>query len=137
MLQLSIYTPFTKLIESEEVDFVSVPGLTGEVGILPGHINFITSVGSGLLTYKKDGKSAFIALHYGFLDVNSDRVKICVKIAEESKKLDLERAKSSLKKALGRVDNFIKEGNLEDIEYTKFQSKVGRALTRINVMKRI
>ena len=43
---LEVVTP-ERLVISEEVDEVVLPGIEGEFGVLPGHIPFLTSLKVG------------------------------------------------------------------------------------------
>jgi F-type H+-transporting ATPase subunit epsilon len=53
-LQLDVVTPERRVL-SEAVDMVNVPGLGGELGILPGHTPLISQLQTGVLTYSKGG----------------------------------------------------------------------------------
>lgn len=72
-IKLEIVTP-EKPILKEEVDGVVVPGVFGEFGILPGHTTFLSELGSGRLTYLRDGTPKTIELTGGFAEVKADRV---------------------------------------------------------------
>ena len=56
-IQLEIVTPERRLLD-EPVDMVTVPGLNGELGILPGHTPLISQLKTGVLTYVQDGKNS-------------------------------------------------------------------------------
>ncbi len=49
-LQLDVITPERRLL-SEQADSVTVPGLGGELGILPGHTPLISALQTGVLSY--------------------------------------------------------------------------------------
>ena len=49
-IQLEVVTPERRVI-AEPVDMVTVPGLGGELGILPGHTPLISQLQTGVLTY--------------------------------------------------------------------------------------
>src|SRR5688572_22518014 len=55
-IQLEVVTPERRVL-AEPVDMVTVPGLGGELGILPGHTPLISQLQTGVLTYVQDGKS--------------------------------------------------------------------------------
>ncbi len=54
MLHLEVITP-ERVMVSEDVDMVEGRGTLGEFGVLPGHINFLTSIVPGELRYMTDG----------------------------------------------------------------------------------
>ena len=49
-IQLEVVTPERRVL-AETVDMVTVPGLGGELGILPGHTPLISQLQTGVLTY--------------------------------------------------------------------------------------
>lgn len=91
-LHLEIVTPERKVFEAE-VDQVQVPGLNGELGILPGHTELISQLKpAGLLTYHIGGEKGEVAISDGFVEVSPDRVVILADKAERPEDIDLARA---------------------------------------------
>ena len=89
---LEIVTPERKVFE-EEVDRVEVPGLNGELGILPGHTELISQLKpAGLLTYHIGDIKGEVAISDGFVEVSPDRVIILADIAERPEDIDLAKA---------------------------------------------
>ena len=74
-LQLDVITPERRLL-SEQVAAVTVPGLGGELGILPGHTPLISQLQNGALTYVQDGKSSSLHVTGGFVEVHDDHVSV-------------------------------------------------------------
>src|SRR6185437_1061696 len=75
-LQIEIVTP-ERLLVSDQATEVQVPGLSGYLGILPGHAPLITELRSGEFSYRKpDGKVERLALHWGFAEVLPDKVTV-------------------------------------------------------------
>ena len=54
-IKLDIVTA-ERLVLSEEVDYVSAPGIDGVLGVLPRHAPLITALTVGELRYKKGNK---------------------------------------------------------------------------------
>lgn len=91
-ITLEIVTPERKVLE-EEVDRVEVPGLDGELGILPGHTELISQLKpAGLLTYHIGDTKGEVALSNGFVEVSPDRVVILADKAERPEDIDLKKA---------------------------------------------
>ena len=67
-IQLEVVTPERRVL-AEPVDMVTVPGLGGELGILPGHTPLISQLQTGVLTYVQDGKSFPMHVSGGFVEV--------------------------------------------------------------------
>ena len=97
-LKLEMVTPYGTVL-SEEVDDVVAPGVMGEFGILPGHRAMLALLDIGVFSYLKNGKRSYVAINWGYVDVNQDRVTVMVETAEHEDLIDLERAK----RALGRA----------------------------------
>ncbi len=74
-IQLEVVTPERRVL-AEPVDMVTVPGLGGELGILPGHTPLISQLQNGVLTYVQDGKSSSLHLTGGFVEVHDDHVSV-------------------------------------------------------------
>jgi F-type H+-transporting ATPase subunit epsilon len=83
-IQLSVIAPEGKVFEAD-VDRVEVPGLDGELGILPGHTEMISLLKpAGLLTYHVGPTVGEISVDGGFVEVGPDRVVVLANKAEAS-----------------------------------------------------
>jgi F-type H+-transporting ATPase subunit epsilon len=127
-LKVELMTPYRKVI-SEEVDMITATGTLGEFGVLPGHAPFLTSLNIGELSYSKDGNTFYVALNWGYLEVENDEVTILVETAERADEIDLERAKT----ALGRAEEALKKLTREDKDFVQYQSALERAIIRMQV----
>ncbi len=127
-LKVELMTPYRKVL-SEEVDAITATGALGEFGVLPGHAPFLSSLKIGELSYTKDGVAQYLALNWGYLEVENDVVTILVETAELADEIDLERAKI----ALGRAEEALKRMSSEDRDFLKYQSALERALIRMQV----
>lgn len=75
-----------KLLMSEDVEMVVVPGMDGDIGVLPGHSLLITTVRPGVIDVHEGGKvkdSIFVG--GGFCEVSPER---CTVLAEEAMPVD-------------------------------------------------
>jgi F-type H+-transporting ATPase subunit epsilon len=91
-IHLEIVTPERLLLEAD-VDSVQVPGLDGELGILPGHSPLISQLKpAGLLSYTVGSATTQIVVSEGFVEVMPDRVKILAEVAERPDEIDVDRA---------------------------------------------
>jgi F-type H+-transporting ATPase subunit epsilon len=83
LLQLEVATP-ERLMVSEQVADVQVPGKEGYMGILPGHAALLSELGEGVLTYSVSGRKRSLMLHGGFVEVLDNHVRVLADRAEES-----------------------------------------------------
>src|ERR671911_2596447 len=93
-LELEVVTPERRVL-AEPVDMVTVPGLGGELGILPGHTPLISQLQTGVLTYVQEGKSYPLHVSGGFVEVRDDHVSVLAEVAELPEEIDTARAKLS------------------------------------------
>jgi len=93
-IQLEVVTPERRLL-AEPVDMVTVPGLGGELGILPGHTPLISELQTGVLSYIQDGKPFQLHVSGGFVEVRDDHVSVLAEVAERPEEIDAARARLS------------------------------------------
>jgi F-type H+-transporting ATPase subunit epsilon len=80
-LQFELVSP-EKLLLSEAVGMVVVPGSEGNFGVLPGHALFISTVRPGVIEVYEDNKvSERIFVSGGFAEVTNER---CTVLADEA-----------------------------------------------------
>ena len=79
--QLEIVTP-SRLLVKDAAEEAQIPGLSGYLGILPGHAPLLTELGVGAITYKASGATHTLALAWGFAEVLPDKVTILAEAAE-------------------------------------------------------
>jgi len=92
MLRLEIVTPERRILDSE-VDSVTVPTASGEVGILPSHAPLVSALKPGVLVYTIKGTTDKLAVSGGFLEVNTDKVVVLADMAETAAEIDIDAAR--------------------------------------------
>ena len=97
-LTLEVVTPEREVVR-ESVAEVQLPGLSGYLGILPGHTPLLTELGIGPLIYKKNSETGYVAVIGGFAEVLPERVTVLAEAAESSSEIDLARARQQLTEA--------------------------------------
>ncbi|HEX7295353.1 MAG TPA: F0F1 ATP synthase subunit epsilon [Pyrinomonadaceae bacterium] len=130
-IQLEVVTPERRVL-SEPVDMVTVPGLGGELGILPGHTPLISQLQTGVLAYAQSGKSFQLHVSGGFVEVRDDQVSVLAQVAERPEEIDAARAKLSREKWEKQLNAW--SGSVEDFELAK--TKLDRSLVRLQLAAR-
>jgi len=110
-IHLEVVTPERKVLDAD-VERVEVPGLDGEIGILPGHTELVSLLKpAGLLTYHHGAETGEMAISNGFVEVSADRVTVLANKATRPEDIDLagalktkERAEQLLQRALADPD---------------------------------
>lgn len=82
-LHFELVTP-EKLVRSDEVYMVVVPGTEGEEGVLEGHAPYMTTMKDGTLkVYKTDGaQPEEIAVRGGFAEVSANGLTVLAERVE-------------------------------------------------------
>jgi F-type H+-transporting ATPase subunit epsilon len=101
-IQLQIVSADRSLV-NESVDEVEIPGSDGYFGVLPGHTPLLAVLGTGELWYRQGQEKHFLAIAFGFAEVQPDRVTILAQIAEKPDEIDLARAEAAKKRAEERL----------------------------------
>lgn len=127
-LHLQIVTP-DGLIFDGEAESVSVRACTGNVTILPHHMNYVTPLGMGEAHITVNGVMRRAACIGGMLAVKDETVRVIATTFEWQEKIDLERAKLAMEKARQKLagEQLSKEENM------LAEAKLRRALVRTSV----
>src|SRR6185503_2598878 len=127
-LQLDVVTPERRVL-SEAVDMVTVPGLGGELGILPGHTPLISQLQTGVLSYANAGKTSQLHVSGGFLEVRDDHVSVLAEIAERPEEIDAQRARLAREQIEKQLSAW--NGSEEDFEIAR--DKLERSAVRLQL----
>ena len=130
-IHLDIVTP-ERLVYSDEVDEVIVPGSQGELGILPHHAPLLTTLGLGELRIRKGGSEESFAIIGGFLQVRPDRAVVMAETADMAAEIDLERAEEARREA----ERALEAGFVEPADLAIARAALQHALLRIRVAER-
>ena len=83
---------------------VIVPGIDGQLGILPHHTRLISALGTGELRIKKGGTEQILFISGGFVEVRPDKVVVMADLAEHSEEIDEQRAIEARKRAEAELE---------------------------------
>jgi F-type H+-transporting ATPase subunit epsilon len=101
-IQLQIVSAERSLVNAQ-VDEVEIPGADGYFGVLPGHTPLLALLGAGELWYRQGQEKHYLALAFGFAEVQADSVTILAQIAERAEEIDVARAEAARKRAEERI----------------------------------
>jgi F-type H+-transporting ATPase subunit epsilon len=130
-LLLEIVTP-ERLAYSDEVDSVQVPGIDGELGILPHHAPLLSILGVGELRIRKGGSEEQFAISGGFVQVRPDKVVVMAETADLASEIDLEKAQEARREA----ERILESGYHEGADLAAARAALQTALLRIRVAER-
>jgi F-type H+-transporting ATPase subunit epsilon len=129
--RLEIVTP-EKRVYADDVDFATLPGSEGELGVLPHHAPLISILGAGELRVRKGGVEESFAIIGGFVQVLPDRVVVMAETADLAAEIDLERAQDARLAA----QRTLEAGIVEPVDLDLARADLQAALVRIRVAER-
>lgn len=127
--KLNITTPERVFYEGE-VDMVEMNTTEGEIGVYPGHIPLTVIVKPGVLVIHEGDEIKTAALHSGFAEILPDSFNILAEVIEWPDEIDAERAKAAMERAKKRL-----ESKTEDLDMSRVELALQRAVTRINTIR--
>lgn len=120
-----------RVVFSDEADVLVVPGVEGELGVLPRHAPLLTMIQPGILRIVKGGEEVEMAITGGFIEVRENRVTILADAAERAEEIDVARAEEARRRARERL-----EKREAQIDQARAQAALQRALVRLKVVER-
>lgn len=97
-MQLSIFTP-EKNIWQGDIASLTVPTTSGEITILPHHVNLVTEIEPGEATINTGKKTEYIGVTGGFLEISNNNITILSDYAVSSEDVAVEKAMEAQKRA--------------------------------------
>ncbi|MGD9153554.1 MAG: F0F1 ATP synthase subunit epsilon [Gammaproteobacteria bacterium] len=118
-------------IFSGKVTMIVVSGEDGELGIMPGHMQLLTTIKPGQIRFTDvNGKEEYFYISGGFLEVQPDVVTILADTVIRADNIDRERAEEAKKKA----EQILASKKLDD--YTVALIELNKALAQIRIADR-
>ena len=117
MLNLEIVTPTGVATRSGKpiggrVTDVTAPSVSGEFGVLPGHLPLLAALRTGIVSYHKDGEEHRCAVTYGFVEVAHDNVLILTDRFAARDDVEVVKVRLRLKEVDDELDHW--QGELTD-----------------------
>lgn len=118
-------------VYSEDVEMVTLPGVTGQFGVYPQHVSLMTQMVPGEIIVSKDGRDTFFAAGGGLIEVTASRVSILTDLAVQSDKIDEAKAEEARQRAEARLKE-----KLSDEEVAHINASLARSLAQLRVKRR-
>ncbi|MEZ5610908.1 MAG: F0F1 ATP synthase subunit epsilon [Rhodocyclaceae bacterium] len=115
-------------------EFVALPGESGELGILPGHMPLMTRIRPGAVRVRAQNQSEeeLVFVAGGLLEVQPGRVTVLADTAIRGK--DLDEAKAL--EAKRRAEEALQNQNAE-IDYAAAQAELAEAIAQLAAIKKL
>jgi F-type H+-transporting ATPase subunit epsilon len=129
-IKLEISTP-EAMVYSDDVEMVTIPGVEGQMGLLPQHTRLMTYLVPGEMIVRKDGHDQFMAVGEGLVEVTNTRVSIATNMAIAAEKIDEATVEEARQRAAARLKE-----KLSSEEVASVNASLTRAVAQLNVKRR-
>ena len=126
---LKIVTPDGLFFDGQAEQLI-VRTITGDIGIMARHMNYLSPLGMGRAVVITEGKRRTAACIGGMVSVMNGEVTLMPTTFEWAEDIDIERAERSYAKA-----SKIVEENASDADVKLAKAKLSRAMVRKDVAK--
>jgi F-type H+-transporting ATPase subunit epsilon len=117
-----------------DVDIVLLPGVAGEMGILPHHAPVLTILKYGVIKIRRQGKEELFAVAGGMAEVQPEVVTVLADAAENIQEIDVTRAQAAKKRAEDALARLKPE---EDHDaYLTMEAALRRSNLRLDAVRR-
>jgi F-type H+-transporting ATPase subunit epsilon len=129
-LKLEIVTP-EGTVYSDDVEMVTLPAITGQIGVYPQHVPLVTQMVPGEIIVRRAGNDVFLATGEGLIEVTGDYVAVATDLAVEADRIDEAKAEEARRRAEARLRE-----KLSDEEVASVNASLARSLAQLNVRRR-
>ena len=129
-LRLEIVTPEATFY-SQDVEMVTLPAVSGQMGVLPQHVRLMTQMVPGEMIVRKDGHDDFLAVGEGLVEVTNERVSIVTNMAVAVESIDEAAAEEARQRAAARLKE-----KLSSEEVASVNAALARSLAQLHVKRR-
>ncbi len=130
-MRLQIITPEGVTFDGD-VQSVVLPGVDGELGILPRHQALMTQLHAGEVRVTQGGQPLYLAVGEGFAEVSAESVAVLTDMAVAEKDID----EQAVEEARRRAEEALRAKTLIGEELEATQAVLARSLAQLHVKRR-
>ncbi len=130
--QLSVVTPERAIVKDVPVEAIVLPSEGGQLTLLPGHINFVTTLTHGTFGYKAQGEWNVAFLSGGFTQVFQGKVSVLAETMDLAQEMDLAAAELDLQE----LSNKLKGAKVGTSEYAELVVQKDLALSKVKAAQK-
>jgi F-type H+-transporting ATPase subunit epsilon len=135
LLHVEVVTPDGEVYNGR-VAMCVLPGVEGELGILPRHQPLVTLLAIGETRLQRPGDEwDYVATGIGYAHVLFDKILVVVDHAELAGAIDLERAQVALARARERLQERGDPGAQAEVDFFRAEQALKRAQNRLRVAR--
>ena len=129
-INLTVVTRERKILDVR-ADEVVLPGIEGELGVLPGHTPLLAALKIGELRYRSGGKVERMALSWGFAEVLPDRVIVLAERGFLPGEIDLATAEAERRAA----EKELADMSSNDPDFVQAEARLEESIAKINIRR--
>jgi F-type H+-transporting ATPase subunit epsilon len=129
-LKLEIVTP-EAIAYSQDVEFVILQGVEGQMTVLPAHVQLMTQLVAGEMVVRRGGRDEFLAVGEGLVEVTPDKVSVLTGMAVAAENIDEAKAEEARQRAVARLRE-----KLSAEEVASVNASLARSLAQLKVKRR-
>ena len=129
-IKLEIATP-EATVYSEDVEMVTIPGVDGQMGILPQHTRLMTYLVPGEMIIRKNGNDECFAVGEGLVEVTNAYISIATNMAISVDQIDESAVEEARQRAAARLRE-----KLSSEEVASVNASLTRAVAQLRVKRR-
>lgn len=122
-----------RMVYEGDADTVIIPGVSGEMGILPNHAPLLSTMGFGVIRVRTGQHEEVFTVAGGLVEVQPDLVTVLADVAENVAEIDIARAQA----ARDRIERIMEDGPPPDQDaYLKMEAALRRSKLRLDAANR-
>lgn len=130
-LYLEIVSP-VKMVYSEEVDSVTIPGTDGSFQVLKNHAALIATFTLGKIRIKKGQDTIIYSTSGGIFEVKNNKAIVLAESIETVEEIDIDRAKL----AKTRAEEILAMAEANEDEVREAKEALQRAINRLKIAEK-
>ena len=131
-LTVDVVTAERSVLSEEGVDEIVVPGIEGDLTVLPMHAPLLTMIKPGLMRIKRGNDETEFAITGGFLEVREDKVTILADAAERAEEIDVAAAEEARR----RAEQQLAQRDATEVDLARVAAELQKQLLRLKVAER-
>jgi F-type H+-transporting ATPase subunit epsilon len=122
-----------RLVFQGDADIVVLPGVEGEMGILPHHAPLLTALKFGVIKVRAGRSEQIFSVAGGVAEVQPDLVTVLADAAENVEEIDVARAEAARR----RAEEMLAQGLPPDSDaYLRMEAALRRSNLRLSAVRR-
>ncbi len=133
MLKLTLVTPEKKILTDQDVEEITVPAHRGELNILDGHAPLVTTLSTGLMSWRNKGEAAVqkVVVSWGYCEISPNGVSVLADIIDQRADIKEPDVRARL---LAGEQRLAGSEHLTDDEFAEAQRQVARARADLDLI---